>query len=66
MSDFSAECTVVHQEDVEVADAADCELFKTVREVVSGFNIRAITDFGHLLVASETTTHSVINACIYK
>ena len=35
VGDFSAEGTVVHQEDVEIADASDYEFFEAVGKIVS-------------------------------
>ena len=66
MSNLSTESTVVHEEDVEVLEAVHCELFEAVRKEVSGFGIRAVSDFRHLLVASEATTHPVVDTCIYS
>jgi hypothetical protein len=63
MCDFSAEGAVVHEEDVEVLGVVDEELLESVGEEVLGGVVRAVSDLGHLLVASEATTHAVINAC---
>ena len=64
MGDFSAEGAVVHEEDVEIADASDYEFFKAVGEIVSSLLVGAVTDLGHLLVASESSPHSVVDAYV--
>ena len=61
MSDFCAEGAVVHEKDVKVLDISDCELLEAIRKIVSGFIVRSITNLGHFLVASESSSHSVVD-----
>ena len=61
MSDFGAEGSIVHEEDVEVLGVSDEELFEAVGEMESGFFIVSVSDFGHGLVASESSSHSVVD-----
>jgi hypothetical protein len=61
VSDFSTESTIVHQEDVKVADVMYKELFEAIGEVESGFFIISVTDFRHGFVASESSSHSVVD-----
>ena len=63
VSDFSAEGSIVHQENVEVLGVFDEELFKAVGEMESGFFIVSVSDFGHRLVASKSSSHSVVDTC---
>jgi hypothetical protein len=62
VGDFSAEGAVVHQQDVEVLRVVHYELFEAVGKIVLRGVVRAVADLGHFLVASEATTHAVINA----
>ena len=64
MGDFCAEGAVVHEEDIEVCHVADHELLESVGQEVLGGVIRAVSDLGHLLVASEASPHAVVNACV--
>ena len=59
--DFSAEGSVVHEKNFEIFDIVDDELLEAVGEVVLGGVVWAIADFWHFLVASEATTHPVID-----
>ena len=43
----------------------DEELLKSVGKMESGFLITAVTDLGHGLVASKSSSHSVIDTWIY-
>ena len=61
MGDLCAVGAVVHEEDVEVLDVLDDEFFKAVGEVVPGLLVRPVTDLGHLLVASESSPHAVVD-----
>ena len=63
MSDFAAEGTVVHEEDVEILGVVNHELLEAVGQEELGGVVGAVADLGHLLVASESASHSVINAC---
>lgn len=66
MSDFSAEGAVVHEEDVEIRDASDYEFFKTVGKIVSSLFVGAVSDLGHFLVASESSSHSVVDTYVRR
>lgn len=61
MGNLCAVGAVVHEEDVEVLDVLDDEFFKAVGEVVPGLLVRPVTDLGHLLVASESSPHAVVD-----
>ena len=61
MSDFGTESSIVHQKNVKIAGVSDEELFKAVGEMESGFFIVSVTDFGHGLVASKSSSHSVVD-----
>ena len=61
MCDFSAESSIVHEEDVEILDITNNEFLEAVREMVSGFLIRSVADFRHGSVASESSSHSVVD-----
>jgi hypothetical protein len=63
VSDLGAESTVIHEEDIKVLDVMDNEFFEPVGKEELGSVVGAVSDFGHLLVASEATTHPVVNAC---
>ncbi len=62
MRDFATEGAVVHEEDFKVFGTVDDKLLEAVGEEELGGVVRAVADFGHLLVASEATPHAVINA----
>ena len=62
MSNLCAESSIIHEQDVQILDIMDQEFFQTVGKVISGFLIGAVADFGHWLVASKASPHSVINA----
>ena len=66
MSDFSTEGTIVHQEDVKVANVMYKELFEAIGEMESGFFIISVTDFRHGFVASESSSHSVVDTWIER
>ena len=61
MCDLSAEGPVVHEEDVEILNIMDYKFLQAVREEELGGIVRAISDFRHLLVASESSSHAVID-----
>ena len=65
MSDFGTESSIVHQKNVKIAGVSDKELFKAVGEMESGFFIVSVTDFWHGLVASESSSHSVVDTWSY-
>jgi hypothetical protein len=65
VSDFRTESSIVHQENVKIAGVSDEELFKAVGEMESGFFIVSVTDFWHGLVASESSSHSVVDTWSY-
>jgi hypothetical protein len=62
--DFSAEGAVVHEEDIEILGVVDDELLQPVGEEELGGVVGAVSDLGHLLVASEATAHAVVNAWV--
>ena len=59
---LGTESTVVHQQHIEILSVVHHKFFKPVGQIVLSFIIRSVSDFGHLLVASESSPHSVINA----
>ena len=61
MGDLTTEGPVVHEEDVEVLGVVDDEFLQAVGEEELGGAVRAVTDFGHLLVASESSPHAVVD-----
>ena len=61
MSDFSTEGSVVHEENIEVLRIVNNEFLKSVGKEELGCVVRAISDFRHLLVASESSSHSVVD-----
>ena len=61
MSDLSAEGSVVHEEDVEVLGVVNDEFLQAIGEEELGGVVRAVSDFGHLLVASESSPHAVVD-----
>ena len=66
MSNFCAESSIVHEENVQVADIMNEEFFKTIGQVESGFLIASVTDLGHGLVASKSSSHSVVDTWVSK
>ena len=61
MGDLGAESSVVHQQHVQIAHISHNELSKTVGKVESSFLIVTVTDLGHGFVASESSSHSVVD-----
>ena len=61
MGDLSAEGAVVHEKDVEVCGVVHDEFLESVGKEELGGVVGAVTDLGHLLVASEATTHAVVD-----
>ena len=66
VSDFGTESSVVHQKNVKVSCVFDEEFFKAVGEMESSFFIVSVTDLWHGLVASESSSHSVIDTLIIR
>lgn len=64
MRDLSAEGAVIHEQDIEVLCIVDYKLLQSVRKEEFGGIVRAISDFRHLLIASEPSSHPVVNAYI--
>jgi len=64
VSDFAAEGTVVHEEDVEILGVVNHELLEAVGQEELGGVVGAVADLGHLLVASKSASHSVVNAWV--
>jgi hypothetical protein len=62
MGDFATEGPVVHEENIEVLCIVNNEFLKPVGKEELGSVVRAISDFRHLLVASESSSHAIINA----
>ena len=62
MRDLCAEGPVVHEQHIEILDIVHHELLESVGQVELGGVVRAIADLGHLLVASESTPHPVVDA----
>ena len=55
--DLCAECTIVHEQNIQILHIMHHEFLKSVGQVKLGGVVRAKTDLGHLLVASESTPH---------
>jgi hypothetical protein len=64
VGDFCREGSVVHQQDVEVFDVVNEELLQTIGQMESSFLIVTVTDLWHGLVASKSSSHSVVDTCI--
>jgi len=64
VGNFGTESSIVHQKNVQIFDVVDNELFQTVWQVESSFLIVSVTDFWHGLVASESSSHSVVDTWI--
>lgn len=62
MGDLSTEGAVIHEQHVKILGVVDYKLLEPVRKEELGGIVRAIADFGHLLIASESSSHPVINA----
>jgi hypothetical protein len=62
VGNLPAEGAVVHQQHVEVLGVVNHELLEPVGEEVLGGIVGAVPNLGHFLIASEATTHPVINA----
>lgn len=61
MGNLATEGPVVHEQDLEVLGVVDDEFLQAVREEELGGVVRTVTDFGHLLVASESSPHAVVD-----
>ena len=61
MSNFGTESSIVHQKNVKIGGVSNDELSKAIGEMESGFLIISVTDFGHGLVASKSSSHSVVD-----
>ena len=61
VGDLTAVNSVVHQQQFDVLLVLDEQLSESIRQDVSGLLIRAITNGGEGLVASELTTDSRID-----
>jgi hypothetical protein len=59
--DLSAESSVVHEEDIEVLRIVNHKFLESVGKEELGSVIGSVTDFGHLLVASESSSHAVVD-----
>ncbi len=64
MSNLSAEGAVVHEEDVKILGVVDNKLLEAVGKIVLGCVVRAVSDFGHLFVSSESSSHSVVDTWV--
>ena len=62
MGDFSTEGAVVHEKDVEILDISDCEFLEAVWQEESSLLVGSVSDFGHLLVASKSSPHPIVDA----
>ena len=61
MGNLGTESSVVHQQHVQIAHVSNNELSQSVGKVESSFFIVTITDLWHGLVASESSSHSVVD-----
>ena len=61
VGNLTAVDSVVHQQEFDVLLVSQQELSEAIRQDVTGLLIRAITNGGHSLVASELTTDSGID-----
>ena len=62
VGDFSAEGSIVHEEDVEILNVVHDEFLEAVGEMESGLLVGAVADLGHGPVASESASHPVVDA----
>jgi len=65
VGDLSAEGSVVHKEDIQIFSVVNNEFFKSVRKIVLGGFVWSVSYFGHFLITSESSSHSVINAYMF-
>jgi hypothetical protein len=63
VGNFSTESSVVHQQNIKITNVSDNEFSKAVGKMESSFLIVTITDLWHGFVASESSSHSVIDTC---
>ena len=61
MSEFSSEDSVIHQQQFKVSFVSDNEGLETTFSHESSGLISSVTNLGHGLVASESSSDSVIN-----
>jgi len=64
MGNLSTESPVVHQKNIEVSGIVNNKLLKSVGKVKLGSIVWAVSNFGHLLIASESSPHAVVNAWV--
>ena len=64
MGDFGTEGSVIHEKNIEVFHVAHNELLEPIRQMISGLFVRAVTDFGHGFVSSESAPHPIVDALI--
>jgi len=61
VSEFSSEDSVIHQQQFKVSFVGDDEGLETTSSHESSGSIGSVTNLGHGLVASESSSDSVIN-----
>ena len=61
MGDFSAENSVVHEEQLNIFLVADEHLLETISQEVSGFMILLVTNLWLLKLSSESSSGRAIN-----
>ena len=64
MRNLCAEGAIVHEKNIEILHIMHHKFFESVRKVKLGGVVRTIPDFWHLLVASESTPHAVVDAYV--
>ena len=62
VGDFCTECSIVHEEDVQILHVADDKFLEPIGEIVSGLFVWAVSNFGHGFITPESSSHSVIDA----
>lgn len=61
MGDFSTESSIQHHEHLELFNIVDEDLTESVRQNVSGCSGIPVADLGHLNLALEAPSDTVIN-----
>lgn len=61
MGDFCTKSSIVHEKNIQILGVMHKEFLETIGKMVSGLFIRTVADFGHGPIASEASSHSVID-----
>jgi len=62
--DLGTESSVVHQQHIKIFHISYEEFLESVGEEEFGGVVGSVTDFGHFFVASESASHSVVDAWV--